>query len=182
MKLNLHNFLTLDGVMQAPGDADEDRTGGFGYGGWLVPFADQDMGMIVNGWFDKADAILLGPTTYEAIFHVVRPAALVAEHPRARQAGAGDRVDLSPSPPGLGPIHRAERDLGHSLSADQGGRHRSQRARAGVRPSAHRVAPAAPGGAARRPAAHALRPYLKWLAAFAAVEVILPWLLLSSAE
>jgi hypothetical protein len=74
MKLNLHNFLTLDGVMQAPGDADEDRTGGFGYGGWLVPFADQDMGMIVNGWFDKADAILLGPTTYEAIFHVVRPA------------------------------------------------------------------------------------------------------------
>jgi dihydrofolate reductase len=68
MKLSLHIFLTVDGVMQAPGGAEEDRTGGFAYGGWLVPFADQDMGMIVNGWFEKADAILLGRNTYEVMF------------------------------------------------------------------------------------------------------------------
>jgi dihydrofolate reductase len=68
MKLTLHIFLTVDGVMQAPGGAEEDRTGGFAYGGWLVPFADQDMGMIVNGWFEKTDAILLGRNTYEVMF------------------------------------------------------------------------------------------------------------------
>jgi hypothetical protein len=33
-----------------------------------VPFADQDMGTIVNGWFEKADAILLGRSTYDAMF------------------------------------------------------------------------------------------------------------------
>jgi hypothetical protein len=52
----------------APGGAEEDTTGGFAYGGWLVPFADQDMGTIVNGWFEKADAILLGRSTYDAMF------------------------------------------------------------------------------------------------------------------
>jgi dihydrofolate reductase len=67
MKLTLHTFLTVDGVMQAPGAFDEDRTDGFSRGGWLVPFADQDMGTIVNGWFDKADAILLGRNTYEVM-------------------------------------------------------------------------------------------------------------------
>lgn len=68
MKLTLHTFLTVDGVMQAPGGADEDKTDGFHHGGWLVPFADQDMGTIVNGWFEKADAILLGRTTYDLMY------------------------------------------------------------------------------------------------------------------
>jgi dihydrofolate reductase len=65
MKLTLHTFLSLDGVMQGPGGPDEDRTGGFDRGGWVVPFADEGFGAVVGDWFTKTDEILLGRTTYD---------------------------------------------------------------------------------------------------------------------
>ncbi|GII89228.1 deaminase reductase [Sphaerisporangium siamense] len=65
MKLTLTTFLSLDGVLQAPGQPDEDREGGFEHGGWLIPHADEDMGTFVGEWFEQADAFLFGRKTYE---------------------------------------------------------------------------------------------------------------------
>ncbi len=58
-------FLTLDGVAQAPGGPQEDPSGGFPYGGWLVPFADEAFGRQMDAWFAGVEDFLLGRTTYE---------------------------------------------------------------------------------------------------------------------
>jgi dihydrofolate reductase len=64
-KLTMTTFLTLDGVMQAPGAPKEDPSGAFSHGGWLVPYADADMGRFMTEVFARAGAFLLGRTTYE---------------------------------------------------------------------------------------------------------------------
>jgi dihydrofolate reductase len=65
MKLIVGTFLSLDGVMQAPGGPEEDREGGFDLGGWLVPYADEDMGRFMVESITSTDAFLLGRKTYE---------------------------------------------------------------------------------------------------------------------
>lgn len=52
-ELTLTTFLTLDGVMQAPGGPNEDPSGNFPHGGWLVPLADDDMGATMIEIFSK---------------------------------------------------------------------------------------------------------------------------------
>ncbi len=73
-KLTVQTFLTLDGVMQAPGDPQEDTEGGFTHGGWQMPYFDEDAGKIINEYFDATQALLLGRKTYQ-IFAAYWPGA-----------------------------------------------------------------------------------------------------------
>jgi dihydrofolate reductase len=66
MKITLTEFVTLDGVSQGPGSPEEDTTGGFTRGGWLVPHMDRTFLQRASGWLDLADGLLFGRRTYEA--------------------------------------------------------------------------------------------------------------------
>lgn len=63
-KLIVSEFVTLDGVMQAPGGKDEDRDGGFEHGGWTLPYWHDDIGRSFGALMQDTDAFLLGRRTY----------------------------------------------------------------------------------------------------------------------
>ncbi|HWL49273.1 MAG TPA: dihydrofolate reductase family protein [Acidimicrobiia bacterium] len=64
-KLIVQTFLTLDGVMQAPGGPEEDESGGFTYGGWSVNYWDEQMGEVMDEATSKPFAMVLGRRTYD---------------------------------------------------------------------------------------------------------------------
>jgi dihydrofolate reductase len=67
MRIVVSEFLTLDGVMQAPGDKEEDTEGGFQHGGWQLnnDYADDIAGQAIMGSFHEAGGMLLGRRTYD---------------------------------------------------------------------------------------------------------------------
>src|SRR5574341_1063679 len=64
-ELIVAEFITLDGVIQAPGGADEDTEGGFQYGGWTRPYWHDDIGVHFFQAMMQADALLLGRKTWQ---------------------------------------------------------------------------------------------------------------------
>jgi dihydrofolate reductase len=64
-RIVVSEFLTLDGVMQAPGDPTEDRSGGFEHGGWQLAYFDEVFGNTLMEAFAASGGLLLGRTTYE---------------------------------------------------------------------------------------------------------------------
>jgi dihydrofolate reductase len=65
VKLTTVTHVSVDGVMQGLGGADEDRRGGFERGGWALPLFDDEGAAFVNQVFQRADAFLFGRRTYE---------------------------------------------------------------------------------------------------------------------
>jgi dihydrofolate reductase len=63
-KIIVSEFMTLDGVMQAPGGKDEDVDGGFRHGGWTIPYWHDDIGKSFEPILEDVDALLLGRRTY----------------------------------------------------------------------------------------------------------------------
>jgi dihydrofolate reductase len=70
VKIVVFNSVTLDGVIQAPGRADEDTRGGFRHGGWAVPYSDADQGRVAGESLATSGALLLGRRTYEDFYAV----------------------------------------------------------------------------------------------------------------
>jgi dihydrofolate reductase len=64
-KLTVNEFVTMDGVMQAPGGPEEDPSGGFEHGGWSVNYWDEMMGQVMDEATSKPFDLLLGRKTYE---------------------------------------------------------------------------------------------------------------------
>jgi dihydrofolate reductase len=63
-KIIVLSFISLDGIMQAPGGPEEDTSGGFKYGGWTVPYFDESLGTIMAGQMSRPSDLLLGRKTY----------------------------------------------------------------------------------------------------------------------
>jgi len=66
MRVVISEFMSLDGVVQAPGGPDEDTSGGFRHGGWWMPYFDPEvMGPVIDEFASRSEALLQGRRTYE---------------------------------------------------------------------------------------------------------------------
>jgi dihydrofolate reductase len=68
MRVVVYEFISLDGVVQAPGGREEDTDGGFAHGGWSMPYFDEEvMGSAFDEGMKKADALLFGRRTWQVM-------------------------------------------------------------------------------------------------------------------
>ena len=68
MRVVVNEFMSLDGVVQAPGGAEEDTDGGFAHGGWSIPYFDPDvMGPAISEGMATADGLLFGRRTWQGM-------------------------------------------------------------------------------------------------------------------
>src|ERR1051326_1112895 len=88
-RLTASTFVSLDGVMQAPGGPEEDPTGGFTFGGWMFNFLDERMDISAAGFDGKDREVVLGRKTYE-IFEAYWPYQ-ADDHPIARTLNAAKK-------------------------------------------------------------------------------------------
>lgn len=92
-KLIVSEFLTLDGVMQAPGGADEDRRGNFERGGWGFQFFNEEVMQYKSDELFATGALLLGRVTYE-IFSGAWPTLTDEENVRRVREAGGDAASM----------------------------------------------------------------------------------------
>ena len=115
-KLIVAEQISLDGVMQSPGDPQEDRSGAFRLGGWVVPYADEVIGHALQDLFSQPFELLLGRRTYD-IF--------AAYWPRVRADSASHAIaDLFNSVPKHVATHRPDTldwQNSHGLKGDLAG-------------------------------------------------------------
>jgi dihydrofolate reductase len=95
-KIVVNAFLTLDGVMQAPGGPEEDPEGGYTHGGWQAPYADDVMGRLVTEGVADADGFLLGRKTYD-IFASYWPKVTDPDNPIATALNSRPKYVVSRS-------------------------------------------------------------------------------------
>jgi dihydrofolate reductase len=100
-KLIVLSFITVDGVMQAPGGPEEDPTGGFTYGGWTVPYFDNLLGKVMVEQMSRPFDLLLGRRTYE-IFAAHWPYQKIDGEPIAAAINNAKKYVVSRTSLGLG--------------------------------------------------------------------------------
>jgi dihydrofolate reductase len=115
-KLIVSTFLTLDGVMQAPGGPGEDDSGGFQHGGWSVNYWDDQMGQLMGEKMSAPFDLVLGRTTYD-IFAAYWPQA--TEEQGAKPLNDATKYVASRSRPTLewGPAVLIEGDAAEGITA-----------------------------------------------------------------
>jgi hypothetical protein len=106
VRVTVTEFVTLDGVSQGPGSADEDTTGGFARGGWLVPHLDETFVRQASDWLDLADGLLLGLAACLLAAGLVDTLRLVVA-----PAIIGDRRQLISRPSGTVGLRLAAHDV-----------------------------------------------------------------------